>query len=494
LAGKTLSPNGDKWNLAPWLDEGDGDTDIYLSIDEGTDTPNDSDYIHDDDNDSNYQADLTDAEVGATTSTITLYLRAKKETTAGKSRSLITKLVVDGIDEVILSWSNAELESGWITKNGSASGYWTESQINGAYIDITSFSSGGGGPRQVQISAAQVNTVYEFISIIEKTISSNAILSGTESKEILSDAYLKGDTRYFHKETTNGIDSYEDLFRDSVHEDLKTKTQYRGGAAEFHDKLADFITNPLASQTIPVGTWIGYLWCYADNNGSAGVTIYYKVYHRYNSTEDLLCTSSEVTIQESVSQNEVQASFPETTISTGDRIKIEVWGHYFGLSAPDSSDYYFYCDTSARDSRLDTTYLTESVGAVTKTFTSDAILSGTNSKEIISDVLLKESKTKTNLVDAYLSKQYTKTMESDSLLKGTTTKTLIIDAMLKKELTKTSTIDSLLKVTSIKDILSDGLVKTIITKEITSDIILSGTVTKSVTSDAILLKTKGIER
>lgn len=160
MADITLFPNGDR-AISGWQDEGDGTTDIFNSIDEGTTSPNDSDYVHDNDGDDTSQFDL-DASPGDTSevTSVDLSVRAMKES-GGKDRLLEAKIWINSLEVANLTWTVVEYDGVWLTKStGAQSGSWTKAQIDAAYIEFISTSSGGGGPREVRVSAAQLAIVY----------------------------------------------------------------------------------------------------------------------------------------------------------------------------------------------------------------------------------------------------------------------------------------------------------------------------------------------
>lgn len=127
--------------------------------------------------------------------------------------------------------------------------------------------------------------------------------------------------RYFHG-SLSGVDSYYDLTTASPSESLK---EISLNVATTGDKsVGKWVTESLSAQTFDAQTWHFYLWC-KQSSPPTNVSVFCKVYHRHDSTEDLKCTSTEASITEtSYTEKEVTAAFPDTTVGAGDRIVVEV--------------------------------------------------------------------------------------------------------------------------------------------------------------------------
>jgi len=175
-------------------------------------------------------------------------------------------------------------------------------------------------------------------------------------------------TRYFHKETTSGIDTYEDWLTTGVHEDLKTltvsKTALKGQIGLSADLFTKFISEALSAGTLQAGTWTFklHLECIktGDPGGIAIALVTARVLLRRNSTETTLFDTDTFSSYEfAQAEKTITGSCPQTSIQDGDRIvvnlKLTAWATGPTTGPADNSTtctVNFYADTSAKNSRV----------------------------------------------------------------------------------------------------------------------------------------------
>ena len=129
-------------------------------------------------------------------------------------------------------------------------------------------------------------------------------------------------------------------------------------------------------------------------------------------------------------------------------------------------------------------------GAITKTFTIDAILQDTFTDTFTIDTILQKVFTDTFTIDAILQKVFTDTFTIDAILQDTFTDTFTIDAILQDTFTDTFTIDTILQKVFTDTFTIDAhlTVSGAITKTFTIDVILQDTFTDTFTIDTHLVK------
>jgi len=155
--------------------------------------------------------------------------------------------------------------------------------------------------------------------------------------------------RYFHQEADAQVTEYEVLSTASPCEVLKEIAISVGATGDF--LIGKWISEALSAQTIPAGTWTFYLWCYRTDGA---VNIYAKVYRWSAGVETLLCESTKGTVpKDAYTEVTVTASFPETAFADGDKIVVEL--RFEVVTAKKGKKACFGCDTTAYNSRVDTT-------------------------------------------------------------------------------------------------------------------------------------------
>lgn len=191
--------------------------------------------------------------------------------------------------------------------------------------------------------------------------------SPPKAVEILAPPLSLG-TRYFHKETTSGIDTYEDWLTTGVHENLKTltvsKTALKGQVGLSADLFTKFVSEALSAGTLQAGTWTFklHLDCIktGDPGGIVQALVIARVLLRRDSTETTLFTTTTFTSSEfAQAEQTITGSCPQTAIQNGDRIvvnlKLTAWVTGPTTGAPTNSTtctVNFYCDTTAKNSRV----------------------------------------------------------------------------------------------------------------------------------------------
>jgi len=128
----------------------------------------------------------------------------------------------------------------------------------------------------------------------------------------------------------------------------------------------------------------------------------------------------------------------------------------------------------------------------TKTFTVNAFLKATITKTFTVDAFLQDTFSKTFSADSILvafdNGPWSET-EDFNIGVNTYYKTFSVDAILQATGTKEFTVDSILQATGTKDFTVDAILKATSVKELTADAFLQGTLTKTFTSDALLQET-----
>lgn len=159
--------------------------------------------------------------------------------------------------------------------------------------------------------------------------------------------------RYFHKEADSQITEYKTLIEDAPCEgSAEQLVQSIDTAGTF--SLGKWTSEPLPGRVIPGGDWGFKLW--TTKTGATGeVYIFTRVYKREGASETQLAESTQGTVPQypTISDVLVTADFPETFISEGTRIVVEV---LFNVATPQSGrNAYFAYDNSTYNSRAATT-------------------------------------------------------------------------------------------------------------------------------------------
>lgn len=152
----TVYPDGDI-SIGSWIDQAAGTSNIYTSIDEGTGSPNDSDYIYTGTNATTYRCSLQNmpSDFVAITS-VTLKARALK--VSSKNTKLITFSIVDSTGAALTTGSTPTLTTSFTTFSMTltVTGSTSKSAWDGAQIKMLTDSNSGN----VQVSAVQVEITY----------------------------------------------------------------------------------------------------------------------------------------------------------------------------------------------------------------------------------------------------------------------------------------------------------------------------------------------
>jgi len=175
-------------------------------------------------------------------------------------------------------------------------------------------------------------------------------------------------TRYFHKETTSGIDTYEDWLTTAVHENLKTltvsKTALKDQLGLTADLFTKFVSEALSAGTLQAGTWTFklHLDCIKTGDPSGAVLglAVAEVLLRRNSTEiALFDTTIFYSSEFAQAEQTITGSCPQTAIQDGDRIvvnlKLTAYVNGPTTGPPTNSTtctVNFYADTSTKNSRV----------------------------------------------------------------------------------------------------------------------------------------------
>lgn len=247
----------------------------------------------------------------------------------------------------------------------------------------------------------------------------------------------------------------------------------------------------------------GYTIVLKDNPANAtGVIDHIEIYMDYGDNKVIEVASFYVVSGNNLSTRDSSGALTvnpglNTFNAPGDFTAFDInEGDYIGIQIPEGAyiDYYwtggagrwyYYGDAIPCTNTtflVDADYIfslyatgTESGGATyTKTFTADAILTGSALKTFTLDALLEAIQLKTTVVDGYLVNRFTKAFSVDSILFGvvkktfevdavlsglaTYTKTFIVDGYLVKRITKTVVVDGWLKGSPKKTFLIDAVV------------------------------------
>lgn len=112
-------------------------------------------YISDTGKNITYKSEITDTNLDEV-NILTLYARVKKDGIGGKDRKFTAKLMVSEKPVISIYWDNTYLEKGWTTKWLSVSGTFTKEEINNAYIEVFTESSGTGTMYPILLSSMRI--------------------------------------------------------------------------------------------------------------------------------------------------------------------------------------------------------------------------------------------------------------------------------------------------------------------------------------------------
>ena len=169
MATVTVFPNGDG-TTTNWSDESSGTTNLYTKINEGTGSPNDSDYVSTSTQNTNAYFQLGDMPGDFGTATgVTIKLRLARTSSKGDFRQFLDCQLMESNQSTAISAAATITDSTTITTysfSPTITGATTKGAWDGMRLRV---KSGVGSSGSCRLHAAQVEVTYTASGRMQRT-------------------------------------------------------------------------------------------------------------------------------------------------------------------------------------------------------------------------------------------------------------------------------------------------------------------------------------